>query len=52
MRENLEKRLSDPTDPLSVYAYGWYRRKNRKKKKIKAKEEKKQRKNSEPSENP
>jgi len=52
MRENLEKRLSDPTDPLSVYTYGWYRRKNRKKKKVKANEEKKQRKNPKPSENP
>jgi len=40
MRENLEKRLSDPTDPLSVYAYGWYRtnQKKHKKRRKKAKD--------------
>jgi len=44
MRENLEKRLSDPTDPLSIYAYRWFIRKNRKKRKVETNEEKKQRK--------
>jgi len=49
MSESLEKRLQNPSDPLSVYAYGWFRETSLKRKKHKTKRKLRKDKSQRPS---